>query len=85
MESKATGIVKGRFRPHNHIGERNNQWKSFPLLSPLRERFSWSRHGQPTLEELINASYQALVEKGPQLNFEETPTKFTFINPSLSL
>jgi len=82
METKAAGIVKGSFRPHDHRHERNMDWKKSTLISPLRTRFNWPKHGQPTLQELLDASYQTLIEKGPQLRLEEPPTIFTFVNPT---
>jgi len=78
MESKAFGITRGNFRPPDHRVERDRSWQTSFLLSGLREKFGWSRHGQPILKELFDASYQTLLEKGPQLGLEEIPTQFTF-------
>lgn len=78
IEEKAPGIVKNRYRPLDHRRERDASWKRSPILSGLRERFEWPRHGQPNLQELLDASYQLLTELDPQLGFEEIPTQFTF-------
>lgn len=78
LEDKCPGIVRGDFRPHDDRRHRNNAWRRSLLLGGLREEFGWLGHGQPTLRELMEASYQTLLEGSHLLEPDQTPTRFVF-------
>lgn len=65
------GIIRGHFRPRRYIHLRDQNWQQSDILSKLPERFNWKYKGQPTLEELLQASHDVLVEYQHVSGFDE--------------
>lgn len=62
IDTKASGVIRSKHKPEDHINERNNAWKNSEILRPIRNYSTWSYKGQPTLGDLISTTYQVLVD-----------------------
>ncbi len=71
FNGEIAGVVKGQFMPSDHKKARKEAWELWEMLRNLNGRFNWPHKGQPTLKELLTATYQVLTEKKEEMSFEK--------------
>lgn len=78
LNTKFPKLIRPHSRSQRYAHLRNQKFHNFLLFKGLKTKFGWPHDIQPTLKELLDASYQLLIEKRPLDFNEEMPAKLIF-------